>query len=315
VTVTPAHAQRRGTPKRVVDGIVLLDKPYGWSSNQALQRVKRLLHAAKGGHAGTLDPLATGMLPLGFGQATKTCGALLGATKAYRVRLALGTSTTTGDAEGEQDATADVPRLEFSAVSSELQSIVGRQDQLPPMHSALKRAGRPLYEIAREGDVVERSPRGIEILAVTLRACEAALIEFDVTCSKGTYVRVLGEDIARRLGTVGHLAGLRRLWVDPFAGEQMVTLEQVEDWCARAHDATPPWLLPADRGLAGFPFMQLDDASARALRHGKTIVIRAPSGTFRVYGSDAAFLGLVDVDASGLARVRRFFVGAPPAEP
>jgi len=313
VTRTPADVERGRSTRRNVDGIVLLDKPYGWSSNQALQRVKRLLFAAKAGHGGTLDPLATGMLPIGLGQATKTCGALLGATKAYRVRLALGTATSTGDAEGQCVASALVPALDFDDVQRELLAFIGRQQQTPPMYSALKREGRPLYQMARAGESVDRSPRDIEIHAVVLRACEPQAIEFDVTCSKGTYVRVLGEDIARRLRTVGHLAALRRLWVDPFAGEPMVTLAEIEDWSEQGASVsgTSPWLLPVDRGLARYAALQLDAASARALRQGRTVVLREPAGTKRVYGPNAAFLGLVDVDSSGVARVRRFFVGAP----
>jgi len=312
VSITPAGAQRGQSTKRAVDGIVLLDKPRGPSSNQALQRVRRLLNAAKAGHAGTLDPLATGMLPLCFGQATKTCGALLGARKAYRVGLELGAATTTGDAEGDVNETAPVPTLEFDVVARRLTSFLGTHEQVPPMHSALKLHGRTLYQRARAGEVVERPPRSVWIHALTLRTCERSCIEFDVECSKGTYVRVLGEDIARNLGTVGHLCDLRRLWVEPFAGEAMVMLDAIEQWsCSAPANDVPPWLLPVDRGLAAFPRLQLDDESARALRQGKTIAVRADAGTMRVYGPDAGFLGLIDIDSAGRARVRRFFVGAP----
>ena len=212
---------------RELDGIVLLDKPMGMGSTPALQRVRRLLRAAKAGHAGTLDPMATGMLPLCFGQATKACGQLLGSSKAYRARLVLGSATDTGDADGAVVTTAEVPRLERTRLVEVLRSLGGAREQLPPMYSALKRDGRPLYELARRGEVVERTPRRIAIQRIDALSWADDQIEFEVECSKGTYVRVLGEEIAVALGTVGHLSALRRLWVEPFMSQAMVPLEVV----------------------------------------------------------------------------------------
>ena len=185
-----AAARRRW---RDVDGIVLLDKPAGMSSNQALQRVRRRLLAAKGGHAGTLDPMATGMLPLCFGHATKACGQLLGSSKCYRATLRLGSATDTGDAEGIVIREAAVPVLERPLVEAALAGFVGDREQVPPMYSALKRDGRPLYELAREGIEVVREARHIHIKRIQLLSIAAGNVEFEVVCSKGPYVRVLGD--------------------------------------------------------------------------------------------------------------------------
>jgi tRNA pseudouridine55 synthase len=297
----------------VTEGIVLLDKPYGLSSNAALQRVKRLLGAGRAGHAGTLDPLATGMLPVCLGQATKVCGMLLGATKAYRVGLALGNSTTTGDLEGEPSGHAPVPPLTAASVAERLQGFEGEHEQVPPMHAALKQDGTPLYRLARAGKTVERQPRRITLRRMTLRECGSDFIEFDLECSKGTYVRVLGEEVAASLGTVGHLKSLRRLWVEPFVDAAMVTLEALDRW-RREGDAAlrPVWWRAADDALSAYPRLDLDALSARDLRHGKVIRLQAAAGLVRVYDPAGQFLGLVEVDPAGTTRVKRFFVGAPP---
>jgi tRNA pseudouridine55 synthase len=297
----------------LADGIVLLDKPLGLSSNAALQRVKRLLRVKRAGHAGTLDPLATGMLPIGLGQATKVCGALLGSVKAYRVRLDLGVATTTGDLEGETSQRADVPPLEAATVALRLQTFVGDRAQVPPMHAALKHDGTPLYRLARAGHTVERDARPIHVRRVDLRECAPQSIEFDIECSKGTYVRVLGEEIAAALGTVGHLGALRRLWVEPFVDAPMATLEELQAWARSDHEESPDWWQPTDSALSACRRLDLDDAQARALRQGKTVELAVGEGPARVYDPAGLFLGLVDVDATGVTRVRRFFVGAPPA--
>jgi tRNA pseudouridine55 synthase len=299
--------------QRLADGIVLLDKPLGLSSNAALQRVKRLLQATRAGHAGTLDPLATGMLPIGIGQATKVCGALLESVKAYRVWLALGTATATGDLEGEPVRHASVPSLERAAVERLLQDFTGDREQVPPMHAALKHAGTPLYRLARAGQTVERLPRRIHLRRLSLRDCAPTAIEFDVECSKGTYVRVLGEEIAGALGTVGHLAALRRLWVEPFVDAPMATLDEIRAWVEGERSEAPGWWRPTDSALAGQRRLELDAAQARALRQGKVTLLAAAEGPARVYDPEGLFLGLVDVAPGGRTTVRRFFVGAPPA--
>ena len=305
---------------RELDGIVLLDKPMGMGSTPALQRVRRLLRAAKAGHAGTLDPMATGMLPLCFGQATKACGQLLGSSKAYRARLVLGSATDTGDADGAVVTTAEVPRLERTRLLEVLRSLGGAREQLPPMYSALKRDGRPLYELARRGEVVERTPRRIAIQRIDALSWADDQIEFEVECSKGTYVRVLGEEIAVALGTVGHLSALRRLWVEPFMSQAMVPLEVVEAWAGRGpgDDERPEWLLPVDAAFPSLPRLVLDALGSLHLRQGRSLPLSMPNGAelARVYDPDGHFLGLVEPAAGGGLRVVRLFVpGASGADP
>jgi len=303
---------------REVDGIVLLDKPAGISSNEALQRVRRLLSAAKGGHAGTLDPMATGMLPLCFGQATKACGQLLGSTKAYRAAIVLGTATDTGDADGVAVAESPVPALTAERVAEVIAGFVGAIEQVPPMFSALKHDGRPLYELARRGERVTREARHIRIERLDLLSLESRALRIEVTCSKGTYVRVLGEDIARALGTCGHLGELRRLWVQPFRDDGMVTMKAIEQWAA-AETATPaPWLLPVDRAFAALPRLDLGEAQCLHLRQGRPVA--SPAGVSgpvraRAYGPDGGFLGLVNIDEGGQLRVERLFVPGAGGNP
>jgi tRNA pseudouridine55 synthase len=310
--VTPAaEVGTRRRSWREVDGIVLLDKPAGMSSNQALQRARRLLSAAKGGHAGTLDPMATGMLPLCLGQATKACGQLLGSTKAYRARVRLGSATDTGDADGLVVAESAVPDLDRERIEGALALFRGAQDQVPPMYSALKRDGRPLYELARRGEQVVREPRQIRVERLELLSMTPGELEIEVVCSKGTYIRVLGEDIARALGTRGHLGELRRLWVEPFQGEAMVTLETIEAWATAGAGAPATWLLPVDRAFSGLPRLDLGEGQSVHLRQGR--VIEAPAtarttGRARAYGPGEHFLGLVDVSEDGRVRVERLFV-------
>jgi tRNA pseudouridine55 synthase len=305
---------------RELDGIVLLDKPPGMGSTPALQRVRRLLRAAKAGHAGTLDPLATGMLPLCFGQATKACGTLLGSTKAYRARLRLGSATDTGDADGRIVRTAAVPPVDHARLRGVLDALAGERLQTPPMYSALKRDGRPLYELARRGEEVERTPRRITVRRLDAHFWSDATLEFEVECSKGTYVRVLGEEIAAGLGTEGHLETLRRLWVEPFGSRDLVTLDVVEAWAARApaDDERPEWLLPMDAAFPSLPRLDLDRVASLYLRQGRTLPYGLPPGAVlgRAYDPVGRFLGLVEPAAGGGVRVARLFVpGASHAEP
>ncbi len=227
---------------RVLDGIVLLDKPLGLSSNDALQRVKRLFGARKAGHSGSLDPLASGMLPICFGKSTRLSATLLDARKCYRFTIHLGTRTSTGDREGEIVQDCAVPQLDAAAIEAALAGFRGPQMQIPPMYSALKHQGRRLYELARKGIEVEREPRPIRIDELQLEGWNSLELALRAVCSKGTYVRVLAEDIARALGSCGHVAVLRRLWVEPYGEEQMVSLQALEaepDWPARDR-----WCLP-----------------------------------------------------------------------
>lgn len=299
---------------RDVDGILLLDKPSGLSSNRALQRVRRLLCAAKGGHAGTLDPMATGMLPLCFGQATKACGSLLGSTKAYRASVALGAATDTGDADGQVTGRQPVPAFGGGDVERAFTALRGERLQTPPMYSALKRDGRPLYELARRGESVERAPRAIRIARLDCLDFGPARIDLEVECSKGTYVRVLAEEVAAQFGTLGHLTTLRRLWVDPFREQAMVEWPALQAWGEAGgwDGGPPPGLLPVDRAFPGLPGLELDATRTLHLRQGREV----PAGPLapeegaiaRVYGPGGEFLGLATVEAGGRLRVQRLFV-------
>src|SRR5215469_5406670 len=231
-------------------GILLLDKPHGLSSNAALQRVRSLFGREQAGHVGSLDPLATGMLPICLGEATKVAGEILAGRKCYRFTVTLGARTTTGDAEGEVSGRAVVPALEEAQVEAVLASFIGTGRQVPPMYSALKREGQPLYRLARAGVTVERPARTIEISRLRLLALGAQTLELELLCSKGTYVRVLAEDIAARLGSLGHVSMMRREYVEPFERNPMQTLESLTETRARGEW---PALLPADAPLEHLP--------------------------------------------------------------
>jgi tRNA pseudouridine55 synthase len=298
-------------PRRRVDGVLLLDKPHGISSNAALQLAKRLYAAEKAGHTGTLDPLATGLLPLCFGDATKFAHALLDARKEYVATVRFGSSTTTGDAEGETLRTCDVTFSRAELVSA-LSRFVGILAQIPPAYAALKFQGRNYYEYARAGVDIPRSPRAIEITAIELVDWSPPLAVLRVACGKGTYVRVLAEDLAAAVGSCAHLAALRRTATGPFALEGAVTLEALEAMDSAARDAL---LLPADAALAGVARLDVDAPSAQALVHGR--VASAPPGTsgeYRCYGPRGGFLGLVE-SAGGTLRALRLARTDAPLEP
>ena len=286
-------------------GILLLDKPAGMSSNAALQRVRRLLGGCKAGHAGSLDPLATGMLPLCLGEATKVAGEILSSRKRYQFTLALGARTATGDREGPVVEEAPVPARWQDGLQAALRGFLGPSRQIPPMYSALKRDGQPLYRLARAGVTVERAPREIEILELAPVAQTEAAVDLDVLCSKGTYVRTLAEDIARALGTCGHVAALRRSWVEPFEEERMQTLEAV----TRACEERSLELLPADRPLEHLPPVTLESWQAERIGHGQEVVLvrSPPPGRVRLYNPERRFLGLGESDGRGKVRPRRLF--------
>lgn len=292
-------------------GILLIDKPRGLSSNAALQRVKRAYGAAKAGHVGSLDPLATGMLPICLDEATKIAGEILPGRKRYEFTVALGARTSTGDTEGEVVERAAVPALDRAQVEAVLAAFHGEHQQVPPMYSALKRDGRPLYELAREGIEVERAPRGITIYALTLEDLREEAIDLAVECSKGTYVRTLAEDLARALGTVGHVTRLHRAWVEPFAEEPMQALEPVIE-AARA--GAPPPLLAIDRGIPGWPAVSLSAACVRRVRQGQAIGRadlkgdETAAGTaIRLLDGAGRLVGLGEIDGFGGVRPRRIF--------
>ncbi len=276
-------------PRRALHGVLLLDKPLGWTSNDALQKVKGMLRAEKGGHTGTLDPLATGLLPLCFGAATKWSQANLDADKRYRATLRLGQRTSTGDLEGEviDEQPVAVDRAALDAV---LARFTGAIAQRPPMHSALKHEGRALYEYARAGIEIEREARPVTIHAITLVEWLAPTLVLDVHCSKGTYIRTLAEDIGAALGCGAHLAALRRTASGPLQLEGAVTIEQLAALEAPEREAL---LLPPDTLLAGWPEVQLpDDDAGRFLTGLRRRVALADAPAVRVYGTrPRAFLG------------------------
>lgn len=287
-------------------GIVLLDKPEGLSSNAALQRVRRLCGASKAGHAGSLDPLATGMLPICLDEATKVAGEILASRKRYRFAIALGARTDTGDREGgivERSAVPDFPPGRMEAV---LEAFVGPGRQIPPMYSAVKRGGRPLYKLARAGLSIEREPRSIELYTLELLDRRGTELELATVCSKGTYVRVLAEDIARALGTCGHVCALRREWVAPFEAAPMQTLESIALACERG--AGPEMLAP-DWPLAHLPAVCLEALQAERIGHGRPVALEGANGVVgrvRLYRQDR-FLGLGEADGCGSVRPKRLF--------
>ncbi len=292
----------RGDPavaRREVDGIVLLDKPEGLSSNAALQRVRRALRAGKAGHTGSLDPLASGLLPICLGQATKACGLLLDADKTYRFRIALGRSTSTGDREGETVETAAVPQFDDAAIRQLAAAFVGESTQVPPMYSALKHAGQRLYRLARAGVEVERAPRRVRIDRLELLAAGAGWLEFEVACSKGTYVRSLAEDMARAFGTVGHVESLRRIGLGPFTGMPMHTLDEIEQ-AAATGGGIATMLLPVDEALPGLPAVQLGAAEQASVLQGRAVPALGPGASrVRIYGVGGRFLGVGRMSAEG----------------
>lgn len=291
----------------MASGILLLDKPRGLSSNAALQRVRRLWGGVKAGHVGSLDPLATGMLPICLGEATKVAADILSGRKRYRFTVRLGVRTATGDAEGAVTATAEVPELTRPDVEALLGSFLGESLQTPPMFSALKHGGEPLYRLARAGVTVERAARAVEIFELSLARLDAGSLELEACCSKGTYIRVLAEDLAAGLGTCGHVTALRRLFVEPFASEAMHTLESLE---LAASGGRLPQLLPVDWPLKHLPAVRLSEHDAARLRHGQAVrAATGAEGRVRLYDAAGDFLGLGTVEGSGLVRPRRVLNG------
>ncbi len=289
------------------NGILLLDKPQGLTSNGALQRVRKAFGAKSAGHVGTLDPMATGMLPLCLDEATKVIAEIESGAKAYDFTVQLGARTDTGDAEGQVIERQHVPVLDDASLERVLARFRGPQQQVPPMYSALKRDGRPLYELARQGVEVERAPRAIEIRALTLTRRSPDSLQLSCECTKGTYIRVLGEDIARALGTLGHLTRLRRTWVAPFRDMPMLSLE---DALAGAMPGGPSVLLGPDTALQALPQARLTAAQVSTLRHGQAVLQPADPDPaigqrVRAYGPQGEFLGLAEALPGGWLQPRR----------
>ncbi len=283
-----------------VDGIILLDKPEGLTSNAALQRVRRACRARKAGHTGSLDPLASGMLPICLGQATKTSGLLLDADKTYGVRIAFGTRTTTGDREGEIAETAPVPTLDMELLRGIASSFIGESTQVPPMYSALKHQGERLYRLARKGVEVERAARHISISRLEILDVGSDWVTLEVACSKGTYVRSLAEDLARACGTIGHVVSLRRLALGPFTSAQMHTLDAVEQAATRG-SGLESMLLAVDEAMPGLPAVQLGLAEQASVLQGRTVPAVGPGASrVRMYGVGGRFLGVGRMSVEGV---------------
>lgn len=286
---------------RPLDGVLLFDKPLELSSNTALQKVRRLYHAEKAGHTGTLDPLATGLLPVCFGEATKFTTALLDADKGYRATIRLGQRTTTGDAEGEVIETRPVAVDETRALAAMAQ-FMGETQQLPPMHSALKHQGKPLYEYIRRGETVERELRNVFIHELTLERLQGDQLEFSVLCSKGTYVRTLAEDISEVLGCGGHLIALRRTRIGEFRLDGAYTLQQIESMDELQRDAC---LLPLDSLVQNLPRLEVDAVQAVRLAKGQRLGMSdgLPDGKRRLYAA-GCFIGLGELAEGRLSPSR-----------
>jgi tRNA pseudouridine55 synthase len=286
---------------RSLNGVLLFDKPLELSSNIALQKVRRLFQAEKAGHTGTLDPLATGLLPICFGEATKFSVGLLESDKTYIARIKLGQTTTTGDAEGEITASHDVTVSE-GQVQEVLQGLRGEIQQLPPMHSALKHQGKPLYEYIRKGETVERELRSVVIHELVLERFGSNELEISVRCSKGTYVRTLAEDIGRALGCGAHLAGLRRTTIARFSLDNAYTLPQLEAMTSAERDAC---LLPLDCMLLDMPRLDVDSVQLGRLAQGQRLGLdlALPDGKLRLY-AEGEFIGLGELSGRRLAPSR-----------
>jgi tRNA pseudouridine55 synthase len=315
----------------LIDGVLLLDKPLGLSSTAAGLRVRRLLGASKAGHVGSLDPLATGMLPICLGEATKVAGEILEGRKVYRFTVALGARTATGDTEGDVVERVAVSALTTAQVEAEMGRFLGESLQVPPMFSAIKQGGQPLYKLARAGKEVVREPRRIHIDRLELIGLETvaglpSALDCRVVCGKGTYVRVLAEDLARALGTVGHVSALRREQVEPFGMERLVTMAEVEasaeagraaGLSAEATALRPPLpLLGAFEALPQLLAVELDAEDTRRLLHGQAVTVPGvsqPGQRVRLREAGGAFLGLGEVVAVGRVVPKRL-VARPPSE-
>ncbi len=276
--------------KRPISGVLLLDKPLGYSSNQALQKVKWLFQAAKAGHTGTLDPLATGLLPICLGEATKFAQVLTDADKTYIATIKLGVTTTTADAEGEVLSVKPVG-VSPAQFDTACQLFLGEISQVPPLHSALKVDGKPMYEYARAGQEVERKPRQVKIHAIERLAFNEDVVQIKVTCSKGTYIRTLAEDIGHALGCGAHLLGLRRTATAGYGLEQAITIEALEAMDLAERDAS---LLPVDSAIADLPRVELGADAAYFLMQGQAVWVagKVPQGDLRLYDDAGSFLGL-----------------------
>jgi len=299
---------RRRNRGRSVNGVLLLDKPTGITSNAALQMVKRLFNANKAGHTGSLDPLASGMLPVCLGEATKISGFLLSADKEYRAICKLGVTTDSGDADGEVREIRVPGEFAIARVREVLESFLGQSQQIPPMHSAIKREGQPLYKLAHQGIEVEREPRDITIHSLKLLRLEGDELELDVRCSKGTYIRVLAEDIGEALGCGAHIAALRRMSVGALDGHSLHTLDSLQAIVEQSGtSALDEMLLPMESTLPDWPEVSLSEDASFYLCQGQAVFVPqlTDRGWVRLYANDKRFLGLGTVLDDGRVAPKR----------
>ncbi len=297
---------RRNNHGRLINGILLLDKSVGLSSNSALQKIKRLFNAKKAGHTGSLDPLASGLLPICLGEATKISGYLLNADKKYQAICTLGVTTTTADSEGEIVERAEVPALNSKLIEKVLSKFIGELDQIPPMHSAIKQKGQPLYKLARQGIEVERAARRITIYSLVLNKIEADNLYLDVHCSKGTYIRTLSEDIGRELGCGAHLSGLRRTATGPFDIQQAHDFDSLELLKNEEMDSIDPLLLPMDRALEHIPVVNLSENLAYYIKRGQAVMVsNAPTDGLVRLLNEQHFLGIGHILDDGRVAPKR----------
>ncbi|PTY39028.1 tRNA pseudouridine(55) synthase TruB [Saccharospirillum sp. MSK14-1] len=299
--------KRKGRP---LDGVILVDKPDGWSSNGVLQKVRWLFQAQKAGHTGALDPLATGLLPICLGEATKFSRFLLDADKAYRATARLGVRTDTLDAEGEVIDTQPVPTLQRETVEQLLaERFTGAIEQVPPMYSALKRDGQKLYDLARQGKTVEREARPVQIFSLTLVELHDDELVLDVHCSKGTYIRTLVDDIGTALGCGAHITALRRTRHGRFSLDQAQPLQTLIDRQeTQGHEASDEWLLPLQSLLVDLPVIELTEAQGRRFSHGNPVnrfTLETPFEGLAQAVANGHFLGVGEVDANGELRPLR----------
>ncbi len=288
-------------------GILLLDKPEGLSSNQALQKARFLFRAAKGGHTGSLDPLATGLLPLCFGEATKIAGLLIGSGKAYETECLLGVSTDSADANGKVVVTRPVPALDADKIERAMAPLRGRIQQVPPIYSALKRDGERLYALARRGESIEIEAREVEVHRFDLIERQGDRLRLHVECGSGTYVRSLVRDLGEALGCGAHVTQLRRLWVDPFRTPAMHTLAELEAALAIGIEALDGLLLPIEAGLAGYPELVLDEAEGTRLGQGQPVQVSIEPGIYTAKSQGGRLLAIAETASDGLLRTIRGF--------
>ena len=301
---------RRNRKGRNITGIIIIDKPRGRTSNHVLQQIKRIFDAKKAGHTGSLDPLATGVLPICLGEATKVSQYLLDGDKCYQVTCKLGVTTDSGDSDGNVVTEMPIPEITEQVLYPVLLSFVGQQQQVPPMYSALKFQGQPLYKLARQGIEIERKARTVNIYDIILLSFTSDSFTLEVKCSKGTYIRTLVEDISAFLNTGGHVVALRRIESAGYAIKQAISIESIEELAEEGKCALDRLLLPTEQALPNWPRIEADNEQVLALRCGQQIYVKQKyeSAQIRLFDRLGVFLGLGEMSETGMISPKRVFV-------